>query len=219
MRPKPLEAFLFGALAGAAGSLIQNLFFKATARVAPGQPEGAFTPPEPEQRREPPTQTVARRAVESFAKRGPLDERDRERSQAIVHYAFGSAWGGAYGLVRESLPGLDSPLGTVLWSSVVWMVSDNLILPGFRLAGWPRAYPAKNHLYAWAAHVVYGGSVWGAYRLLRARPWLGAASAATAWWQIRRVPAPLRPSARPVVAGLGWLARARRAVPEIVLER
>src|SRR5262249_49190078 len=171
-RAPPLRSFVLGALAGAAGSFVQNIFFKATAKIAPRPPEDAFEPPEPQQRHERPTETVARRFVEDVLERGPLDEEDRRRAHPIVHYTFGSMWGAAYGFARESVPMLSSLPGALGWSTVVWAVSDDLILPAFRLSGWPQDYPLKNHLYAWVAHVVYGVTVWGAYRALRAEPWL-----------------------------------------------
>lgn len=206
-RPSPLGSLLFGALAGATGSLIQNFFFKATAKIAPKPPKDAFHPPEHQQRTEPPTATVVRRVVEDLAERGPVDEETKKRGAAAVHYTFGSLWGAAYGLARESIPGLGTVPGTLAWSTLVWAVSDNLILPTFRLAAWPQAYSMKNHVYAWSAHVVYGMAVGNVYRLLRARPWLGALGALTVARQTRGLPRPLRAKARPILRHVEALQR------------
>lgn len=213
-RISPLGSLFFGALAGAAGSLVQNLFFKATTKIAPKPPKGAFQPPEVLQRNEQPTETVARRVVEKLAKRGPLDAADKKRAQPIVHYAFGSLWGIAYGLSRESVPALETVPGAIGWGALVWALSDNVILPGFRLAAWPQKYPAKTHAYALGAHLVYGLSVMAAYRLLRARPWLGALGALTVARRTRVLPDRLQPVARPLLRRIEAL---RRELP--VVER
>ncbi|MCK6530836.1 hypothetical protein L6R50_25855 [Myxococcota bacterium] len=175
----PMGALLRGICAGVAGSAAQGLFFKATASLTPGTPEGAFHPPDPVQEGENATQAVARRFVEGFARRGPLTEEGKERGGALVHYAFGSAWGGLYGLLRESYPAVASPPGVAAYSLLVWNTGDNLILPAFRLAAPATHYPPKNHAYAIAAHLAFGFAVAAAYELTRPRTL--ALAAATAW--------------------------------------
>ena len=158
-RKTPIGALFEGLVAGAVGAGLQSLFFRATAKVAPKPPADAFTPPEREQRNESALETVARRAVEKLAQRGPLDEADKKRAGNAVHYGFGAAWGGLYGLLRASYPRLWGPSGIAGFSLGVWMLSDNIILPGFKLAAWPHRYPLKSHAYAMAAHLVYGAGV------------------------------------------------------------
>ena len=53
----------------------------------------------------------ARRLVEGLAKRGPLDKQAKHRAGELVHFGFGAAWGGLYGLVRASYPRLWSLSG------------------------------------------------------------------------------------------------------------
>jgi hypothetical protein len=155
-----------GIVAGVAGAAVQAYFFKATAKIMPEQPKGVFTPPEPEQKDELATHTVARRAVEKFAQQGPLTKQQKQLGGEIVHYSFGGLWGGLYGLTMESFPSWKGPIATAAYSSIVWMVGDNIILPFFRLSAWPQAYPAKNHLYAWVAHLAYGAGLWLTYTSL-----------------------------------------------------
>jgi hypothetical protein len=215
-RIKPLEALAYGFAAGAIGAFLQNLFFKTTSKIAPAPPKDAFDPPEAEQKNEMPTATVARRVVEDLAQRPPLDEAGKEKAKHVVHYAFGSAWGAAYGLLRESVPALASVGGAVAWSSFVWMAADNFILPVFRLAGWPRSYPVKTHAYAWAAHVAYGLGVVGAYEALRARPLLVAATA----FRVRRLASALPEPARKPARRAAWQAVAlKRRLPELLDSR
>jgi hypothetical protein len=162
--PTPLGALARGLIAGAAGAAAQSLFFSATRRWAPEPskvPPGQGKP-ERQARKESNLETVARRTVQDLMKRGPLDAARKQRAASAVHYFFGAVWGGLYGLWRESFR--TSPF---LFGVGVWMASDNLLLPAFRVAAWPRHYSMAEHRYALAAHAVYGLATAGCYALLR----------------------------------------------------
>lgn len=170
-RQSPLGALLRGIVAGSAGSFVMSMFFAVTQklRLAPTPPREAFDPPEPAQREESETQAIARRFIDLFMQRGPIEH--KELGGHLVHYAFGAGWGAAYGLATPSLRGLATLPGALAFGSLVWVVSDHVIVPSFRLAGWPQHYPPRNHVYALAAHLVYGVAVLGALRLMvRRRP-------------------------------------------------
>ncbi len=165
---RPIAAVIDGAIAGFVGSAVQDLYFRATSKVTPETPKDVFAPPEPDQRQETSTQTVARRVYEDLAQQGELV--DKEYGGKLVHYAFGSGWGAVYGLLRGSLPRRSGPILTgafaSMFASIVWLVSDNVILPAFKLAAWPQKYPARVHAYAWSAHIAYGVGVWGTFEAL-----------------------------------------------------
>jgi hypothetical protein len=169
----PMGALARGLVAGAVGAFAQDVFFRLTGRVRPSSPEQAFTPPEPQQASEASNATVARRFVEGMMARAPLSEEAKARGGRIVHYAFGSAFGGLYGLARESIPALRRGRAgggaATLFGTAVWAFGDELLLPAFRLSGRPEAYPASVHAYAYAAHLAYGAAVAGAYGALRPR--------------------------------------------------
>jgi len=170
-RQSPTGALVRGVIAGAAGSLAMSVFFAVTKKLklAPVPPRGAFDPPETEQREESETQVVARRFIEKLMQRGPIAH--KELGGELVHYAFGAGWGTAYGATATSLRGLATLPGALAFGGVVWVVSDHVIVPGFRLAGWPQHYPPKNHIYALAAHLVYGAAMFAIFRLVsRRRP-------------------------------------------------
>jgi hypothetical protein len=162
--PSPLGALARGLAAGAIGAGMQSLFFMATRKWMPKPtkvpPE--LGKPEPEAKHESNLETVARRTTEGLMQRGPIDAGTKAAAGSIVHYAFGAAWGGLYGLARETM--CVSPLG---FGALVWMASDNLLLPAFRLAAWPNKYSLKEHHYALQAHFVYGLSTAAAYAVLR----------------------------------------------------
>lgn len=167
----PIAELASGLIAGVAGSLAQSLFFSATKPLAPRGPNKPIEFPETEQSKEGATETIARRVVEGLAKRSLHDEK---RAGKMVHYAFGSAWGGLYGLwtggvARESLLRSGSA-----FALLVWMVGDNIVLPSFKLAGLPQDYPLRTHAYAIAAHLVYGTTVAGVHAGLQRLPELRA---------------------------------------------
>jgi hypothetical protein len=201
----PLSALARGLVAGAVGAGVQSLFFRLTARVAPAPPPEAFEPPEAQQRHEPPTGTVARR-LRRLAGRDDLAGPAQARGSRLIHLGFGAAWGGAYALARESVPALARPAGALGYGSAVWMASENLLLPAFKLAGWPQRYPARTHAYAWAAHLVYGAAVATSYGFLRRRslvPLLAGAWLTGRRWRLTRgLPRVLRPPVNAVFAAL-----------------
>jgi uncharacterized membrane protein YagU involved in acid resistance len=196
-RMTPIQALLAGAAAGALGSFAQDLFFAATAKIAPQTPKRVFVPPELRQREETSTETLARRTVENVVERGPLEH--KELAGKITHYAYGSAWGAGYGLLAESFAAVRTAIGGLLYGAGLWMASDNLILPFFRLRAWPQRYPLKVHAYDLAAHLVYGASVWGAFQAARRRPWVNLVALAGAAWSTRRAPKFLRSPLRSAV--------------------
>jgi hypothetical protein len=162
--PSPLGALLRGLAAGAIGAGAQSLFFFATKKWRPSPteiPPGSGKP-EVEAIGETNIETVARRTTEGLMRRGPLDAASKSAAGSLVHYAFGAAWGGLYGLARET-----TRVSSLGFGAVVWMASDNLLLPAFRLTAWPARYSVKEHHYALQAHFVYGVSTAAAYAVLR----------------------------------------------------
>jgi uncharacterized membrane protein YagU involved in acid resistance len=164
---QPIAAVAQGLVAGAFGAAMQTVFFKVTSRITPRPPEGAFTPPDPQQKNELETETVARRVVTGLMRKQAPSRKSLAREGQAVHYGFGALWGVAYALMRDALakkPAAGEVLG---YGALVWMISDNLIVPAFKLAGWPQRYPLKSHAYALAAHFAYAGAVYVAYEGLR----------------------------------------------------
>ncbi len=193
-RLSPFGALLCGVAAGVVGSYAQSVFFRVTQRITPKNPPDVFEKPEPQQDDENATQTVARRVVEGLALRGPIEH--KQVAAEAVHYAFGGAGGGLYGLLAASFSEVCSLRGGLVFGTGVWMVSDNLILPGFRLAAWPGAYPVNSHVYAVGAHLVYGGLVYATFAALEKLASRRAVALLGAYWIGRKVWTPLRPFVR-----------------------
>jgi hypothetical protein len=154
--PTPLGAFARGLLAGAIGAGAQSLFFKLV--KAPRRtrlPEGVG---KPEGDDVPALHALASR-LEGLTGR---DLGDKARVATAIHVLFGAMWGGVYGLVRESFR-----MPPQLFGVLVWALSDNVLLPAFRLAAWPHRYSLREHRYAAQAHVAYGLATAGSYAALR----------------------------------------------------
>ena len=170
-RNSPIEAVILGSVSGLAAGAVMNQFFKRSGRIRPPQPEGAFTPREPEQAGEMATATVARRVVEGLMLRGPLTEEQKLKGGSVVHYAFSAFWGALFGVIHGSLPEAagrvrSAAIAAPLFSLAVWEAGDNVILPAFGLGGPPGRYPLRNHAYAVLAHLVYGASTVASYEIL-----------------------------------------------------
>jgi len=175
-----MEAIIDGAVAGAVGSHAIGLFFAATQRIAPNE-EVDFAPPEPVQKIEQPTETVARRVVEGLARAEPMAPETKRIAGEIVRYGFGAAWGALYGAAAESFPMLASPVGAALFGTKVWAISHLLLMPMFNLEPPPTRYTMAHHVYGIAAHAVFGLSVLATYRALSSpliRPLLITSAAA-----------------------------------------
>ena len=107
------------------------------------------------------------KAAEAVAQRVGLrlDEDHKAKGGTIVHYAYGAGWGALYGLVsrRVRLPPLASGLA---FGGLLWLVSDEVLVPLFGFSKAPGAYPASVHVKALAAHLVYGTAAAAGARLL-----------------------------------------------------
>jgi hypothetical protein len=84
-----------------------------------------------------------------------LDKNEKETAGAVVHYAFGAAMGGVYGIAAEVAPEVSAGLG-VPFGAVFWLAADEVTVPLLGLAKPPTEYPLSTHAYALASHLVYG---------------------------------------------------------------
>ena len=74
---------------------------------------------------------------------------------AAVHYAFGAAAGGLYGLAAGLNPNAGSGLG-VPYGTAVWLLADEIGVSAAGLSRPPKEYPPSTHGYAFASHLVFG---------------------------------------------------------------
>jgi len=167
---------LKGALAGFIGGLVaswtMNQFQSALSRVVEGvekshgaqslKPEGGEEgiramrrePEADDEEQEDATEKIAEAISENIFGR-ELDKSEKETAGAVVHYAFGAAMGGVYGIAAEVAPEACAALG-LPFGAVFWLAADELAVPLLGLAAKPSEYSLSTHAYALASHLVYG---------------------------------------------------------------
>ena len=81
---------------------------------------------------------------------------DEEKiAEPLVHYVYGTAWGGIYGALAEAEPVTAKAVG-LPFGAALWLAGDEIAVPAFGLSKGPTEYPVSSHLQALASHVVYG---------------------------------------------------------------
>jgi putative membrane protein len=167
---------LKGAIAGFIGGLVaswtMNQFQAALSKVMEGieKPHGAQSlkpeggqegveemkrrPEEDSEEQEDATEKVADAISENIFGH-ELEKDEKELAGAVVHYAFGAAMGGVYGIAAEVVPEVSTGLGAP-FGAVFWMTADEMAVPLLGLAKPPTEYPLSTHVYALASHLVYG---------------------------------------------------------------
>ncbi len=86
----------------------------------------------------------------------------------IVHYAYGVAWGAAFALAARALAPRAPVASGLAFGAVLWLLSDEVLVPLFRFSRPPVRYPASTHAKGLAAHLVYGVATEAGWRLARA---------------------------------------------------
>lgn len=95
-----------------------------------------------------------------------LDPEDRKTVGNRVHYTFGASTGAVYGATVEAIPAATA-LGGLVFGTLVWVLGDNLAVPGLGLAPKASKHPASERLYGLLAHLVYGAATEATRRALR----------------------------------------------------
>jgi hypothetical protein len=99
------------------------------------------------------------------------DWRARALGGKAVHYGYGVAWGAGFALAARALRARwRPPLATGLaFGALLWVVSDELLVPLFGFSREPAQYPPSSHLKGLVAHLVYGVATDVAWRVARTR--------------------------------------------------
>jgi hypothetical protein len=170
--PDVLKGAIAGFLGGLVASWTMNQFQAALSKLMEGieKPHGAQSlkpgggqegvrqmkrePEENSEEQEDATEKLAS-AISENVFGHELDKSEKETAGAVVHYAFGAAMGGVYGIAAEVVPEVSAGLG-VPFGAVFWMAADEVTVPLLGLAKPPTEYPLSTHAYALASHLVYG---------------------------------------------------------------
>jgi len=93
----------------------------------------------------------------------PIDEESEARFSNLVHWGYGTAWGGARGLLGAA--GLSGPAATAAHFGAVWG-SEQVMLPALGVAPPLTEWGAKEVAIDVLHHIVYVGATGMAYSLL-----------------------------------------------------
>lgn len=97
----------------------------------------------------------------------PVPPPYRDQAGEVVHYSTGAGVGAAYGLLSEIAPGLTFGFGTA-YGVAVAIGLDETLVPKLGLSKGPKETAPSVHAYGLASHLVYGLTLEGARRLIRA---------------------------------------------------
>jgi uncharacterized protein DUF1440 len=161
------KGFAAGLAGGLVASWTMNQFQAAWTKAAEGfeKPHGAqsMQPSEGEnagqnsedKENEDDATVKAARAIYEDLFGHALKESEKKAAGAAVHYAFGTATGGLYGVIAEFAPVVTVGAG-LPFGATFWLVADETAVPLLGLSKPPTEYPVSTHVYAFASHLVYG---------------------------------------------------------------
>lgn len=152
-RPNPYRGLLFGAIAGATAAWTMNQFQSLLSKAAKSR---RSQPAQSDESSEDATMKAAGRIARSAHLR-PLTREQESKAGPVVHYAFGTAMGAAYGLATEYFPGAHAGFGTI-FGTLLFAFADEIAVPLAGFSAKPSQYPVSSHLRALASHVVYGAA-------------------------------------------------------------
>ena len=157
-------------MAGLAGGLVASYamehFQRALANVSRdmgGAPGGGG-----QQHRKPQSEPATYKAAEAVTEAvtgEPLPDEYKPTAGSIVHYAFGGAVGAIYGAAASNSREVTA-WGGLPFGATVWLVADEMGVPLAGLSKPPAEYPLRDHLSAFATHLVYGATTEAVRRLL-----------------------------------------------------
>lgn len=167
-RPRSLaRGVVAGLVGGLVGTIVMNDFQKAWSKTAQAMQNGERMQA---QQGEQESENATMKAAGKIAHIGgrELSHEQKKKAGPLVHYSFGTLQGGIYGAMTELTRTPGGFLPGLLFGAALFALADEVAVPALGLSGKPGEYPASTHLYAAAAHCVYGMATEMARRGLRA---------------------------------------------------
>ena len=170
-RKSPLRGMLAGSLSGLLGTILmtqfQLLWKKGAKELSPPKPK----PQEEEKGKEKEDSTIQTAKKISKAAGHDLSDAEKKRAGNIVHYSFGAAVGGIYGVLTETAPRRFRRMNpTVLgigYGTAVFLGAHELAVPALNLGSNPLKEPVPDQISEYLAHLVYGVGTSLAYSVIR----------------------------------------------------
>jgi hypothetical protein len=165
-RDSALVDAALGAAAGLAASWVMSLAYDPIMKA--GGEETLRKEKEAAGDLPPATIRAAQVAAEKVGRPLP-DDRDKQAlGGKVVHYAYGTAWGAAFALAARAFAPRAPIAAGLGFGVILWVLSDEVLVPLFRFSRPPTRYPASAHAKGLASHLVYGVATEAAWRLARA---------------------------------------------------
>lgn len=144
-----------GAVIGFAAGLVASFAMAKAQRLVPN-PGGGSGEPSTEE---------AGDALSRALCGTPLPGPEKADAGELIHYAFGTALGAAYGALRTEWSGIGTGFGT-LFGAGVSLVVDEALVPLLGLGPSPTRTSPSTHVYGLASHLVFGAALESTYRIL-----------------------------------------------------
>lgn len=167
-RPAPWKGLAAGLAGGLAGAWAMTLFQQGWESVSQRFNGNTGEEQSSQSNNEDNDDATAKAADKVYSKvfGTPLSREQKKVAGPAVHYVFGTAMGGLYGLAAEydkrATTGAGVPFGTALFAA-----ADEVAVPALGLSKDPTEYPLSSHAYALASHAVYGATTEAVRRLTR----------------------------------------------------
>jgi len=152
------RGMITGLVAGAAGTLLMDGYWKVVRNTFGDRPEQKPKPGDDNQEEDQPsTQIVADKISEALTGR-EVPEEDKAAAGIAAHYAFGLTCGALFGVVaaRWSRLGL---LAGMVYGAGIWLFFDEIGLRMLKIAPEPDKVPRTQHVQALGAHLIYGAAI------------------------------------------------------------
>ncbi len=147
MQPKNENNIALGLAVGAVGGLLATWVMS--------QYQALFASPGGSSDEEEPATVKAATAISTNIFGHKLTPEERKIAGPLVHYAFGTLNGAAYGALAETLPAV-TIAGGLLFGASLWLIADEAAVPALGMSKSPANYPLSTHLYSLTSHLLYG---------------------------------------------------------------
>jgi len=165
-RPRAIaKGLVAGLVGGLVGTIVMTEFQKAWTKAAEAMQNGDHARKEQQQ-----GENATMKAAAKIAHIGgrELSHEQKMKAGPLVHYSFGTLQGAMYGAMTEMTRTPGGFLPGLLFGAALFGLADEVAVPALGLSGKPNESPLSTHLYAAAAHCVYGMATEFARRGLRA---------------------------------------------------
>lgn len=160
IRKSPIQGLIVGSVSGLVGTVLmtqfQILWKKASEDMQPPKRKTEAKPSEKE--KEDSTMKTAGKISEAAGYK--LSRVEKKKAGNWVHYGFGAAMGGIYGLLRETAPRslqrMKPALSGAGYGTAVFVGAHEIAVPAFHLGSNPLKEPVPDQLSEYLAHLVYG---------------------------------------------------------------